>query len=77
MSVEDKLEAIMIEVRTIREITNKLDERINGNGRPGFIERIASVETKVSEVEKNRSGLFAVITAIIAALGSAFTYMIK
>lgn len=77
MSVEDKLEAIMIEVRTIRDITNKLDERINGNGRPGFIERIASVETKVREVEKNRSGLFAVITAIIAALGSAFTYMLK
>lgn len=77
MSVEDKLEAIMIEVRTIKEITNKLDERINGNGRPGFIERIASVETKVREVEKNRSGLFAVITAIIAALGSAFTYMLK
>ena len=77
MSVEDKLEAIMIEVRSIKQITNKLDERINGNGRPGFVERIASVETRLSETEKNRSGLVAIVTAIFAALGSAFTYMLK
>jgi hypothetical protein len=77
MSVEDKLEAIMIEVRTIREITNKLDERINGNGRPGFIERIATVESRIHEAEKNKAGLLAVIASFIAALGSAFTYMVK
>lgn len=77
MSVEDKLEAIMVEVRTIREITNKLDERINGNGRPGFVERIATVESRLHETEKNKAGLLAVIASFIAALGSAFTYMVK
>jgi len=55
MSVEDKLESIMSELRSIRKTTEKLEERINGNGRAGVFERIVSVETRVSEAEKNKS----------------------
>lgn len=77
MSVEDKLEAIMVEVQSIKQITNKLDERINGNGRPGFIERITTVESRLYEAEKNKAGLIAIIASVIAAIGSAFTYVVK
>ena len=69
MSVEDKLESIMSELRSIRKTTEKLEERINGNGRAGVFERIVSVETRISEAEKNKSAAVALGTAIMSALG--------
>ena len=69
MSVEDKLESIMSELRSIRKTTEKLEERINGNGRAGVFERIVSVETRISEAEKNKSASVALGTAILSALG--------
>ena len=69
MSVEDKLESIMVELRSIKEMTTKLEERINGNGRPGFVERIASVETRLTEAEKHKAASAALVTAILSGLG--------
>lgn len=69
MSVEDKLEAIMSELRSIKKTTEKLEERINGNGRAGVFERIVSVETRITEAEKNKSASVALGTAIVSALG--------
>ena len=75
MSVEDKLEAIMSELRSIKQMTEKLEERINGNGRAGVFERIVSVETRITEQEKNKSAGLALGTAIMSAIGVIMSFV--
>lgn len=68
------LTSISEQNKTIFNTLKDIDKAINGNGRPGLIERVTTLETQASGAGKNVTAVGWIITTLIAMYAAFFKH---
>ena len=68
------LTAISEQNKTIFNMLKDIDKTINGNGRPGLIERVTTLETQSSGANKNLTVVGWLITTLVAIYAAFFKH---
>lgn len=78
-SESDKLTAIVVELRSLRRSNGhifkeleKIDHKVNGNGKDGLDQRMTVLETKIAISSQNKAHYVAVGIALLSAAVTLF-----
>lgn len=72
--VNNTLTAISEQNKTIFNTLKDIDKAINGNGRPGLIERVTTLETQSNGASKNLTVIGWLVTTFVAIYAAFFKH---
>ena len=72
--VNKTLTSILEQNKTIFKTLKDIDKAINGNGRPGLIERVTTLETQSNGANKNITVVGWLITTLVAIYAAFFKH---